>query len=100
VSYFFTYWLFLSQIWLLLGFLFILLELTDGSAIFFLPMGIGSFIIALLLYAVSNNYLPVSALPNTWYWLLVIWMIASLIISVALATIRRRNSKNSDINEY
>ena len=33
-------WTFQPQIWVIVGLVFILLEMTDGSAIFFLPMGL------------------------------------------------------------
>ena len=45
-----SYWLFLIQFWIILGILFTALEIIDGSLIFFLPIGLGSFLNALLLY--------------------------------------------------
>ena len=55
-----SYWLFLIQFWIILGILFIGLEIIDGSLIFFLPIGIGSFLNALLLYLQENeNFLVI-----------------------------------------
>ena len=43
-----SYWLYLPQFWVIFGILFVLFELADGSAIFLLPMGAGSFLMAAL----------------------------------------------------
>jgi membrane protein implicated in regulation of membrane protease activity len=100
VTYFLTYWLFLSQIWLIFGLVLILLELTDGSAIFYLPMGLGAFVISVTIYAVNNDYLPAGVLPTAWYWLLAMWISIAVIISVTMSAIKKRKSADPDINEY
>ena len=53
-----SYWLYLPQFWVIFGILFVLLELADGSAIFLLPMGTGSFLMAALLYAADQEMIP------------------------------------------
>ncbi len=100
MSYFLTYWLFLAQIWVIFGLILVLLELTDGSAIFFLPMGLGAFVIAAMIFSVNNDIAPVGLLPNAWYWLLVVWITLSVVISIMLSKLRKRKSADPDINEY
>ena len=36
----FHFWMFVPQIWVIIAIIAILLELTDGSRIFFLPIGL------------------------------------------------------------
>lgn len=94
-----TYWLFLPQVWVIIGLIFVGLEVTDGSAIFFLPMGISAALIATLIFLVDNSILPLNYLPTTWYWLLACWAIVSVMSSLALST-RRKQKKDDDINSY
>jgi len=59
-----TYWLFLPQVWVIMSLIFIGLEVTDGSAIFFLPMGISAALIASLIFLVDNSVLPLHFFAN------------------------------------
>jgi membrane protein implicated in regulation of membrane protease activity len=94
-----TYWLFLPQVWVIVSLFFIGLEVTDGSAIFFLPMGISAALIASLIFLVDNSVLPLHFLPTTWYWLLACWAVVSVMSSLGLATVRKQK-KEGDINNY
>ena len=94
-----TYWLFLPQVWVIMSLIFIGLEVTDGSAIFFLPMGISAALIASLIFLVDNSVLPLHFLPTTWYWLLACWAVVSVMSSLGLAAVRKQK-KNDDINDY
>jgi len=94
-----TYWLFLPQVWVIMSLIFIGLEVTDGSAIFFLPMGISAALIASLIFLVDNSVLPLHFLPTTWYWLLACWAVVSVMSSLGLATVRKQK-KEGDINNY
>lgn len=94
-----TYWLFLLQVWVIIGLIFVGLEVTDGSAIFFLPMGISAALMATLIFLVDNSIVPLDYLPTTWYWLLACWAIVSVMSSLALST-RRKQKKDDDINSY
>lgn len=94
-----TYWLFLPQVWVIVSLFFIGLEVTDGSAIFFLPMGISAALIASLIFLVDNSVLPLHFLPTTWYWLLACWAVVSVMSSLGLATVRKQK-KEDDINNY
>ena len=100
-----SYWLYLPQLWVIFGILFVILELADGSAIFLLPMGAGSFLIAALLYAGNHEMIPVGLIPDVWYWLLVYWITASVGLVFPIRLLNRRNKKghsslDDDINNY
>ena len=100
-----SYWLYLPQFWVIAGILFVLFELADGSAIFLLPMGAGSFLIAALLYAGDREIIPLGLIPEVWYWLLVYWITASVGLVFPIRLLNKRSSKrqssaNDDINNY
>ena len=100
-----SYWLYLPQFWVIFGILFVLLELADGSAIFLLPMGAGSFLMAALLYAGDQEIIPIGLIPDVWYWLLVYWMVASVCLIFPIRLLNKRSPKgqsssDDDINSY
>jgi len=100
-----SYWLYLPQFWVIIGILFILLELLDGSAIFMLPMGAGALVLAALLYGVDHGMLPFGLIPDMWYWLLVYWIIAAVGLVMPLRLLNRRrpqdqSAADDDINTY
>ena len=74
----FNNWLFYYQIWIIIGVIFLFLELTDGSLIICLPLGISAFLISFFVF-ISNNHLI-----NDWYILLFLWAILSVIASYLL----------------
>jgi membrane protein implicated in regulation of membrane protease activity len=71
-------WLFYYQIWIIIGVIFLFLELTDGSLIICLPLGISAFLISFFVFISNNN------LINDWYILLFLWAILSVIASYLL----------------
>ena len=94
-------WLLQFEIWIIIGIIFILLELTDGSAIFFLPLGIGSIILSLYIYLCNIELISESLIIETWYFALVVWAILSLITSVLISLARKKYSnETTDINDY
>ena len=94
-------WLLQFEIWIIIGIIFILLELTDGSAIFFLPLGIGSLILSLYIYLCNIGIIYESLIIDIWYIALVSWAILSLITSLLISLLRKKYSKeNPDINDY
>ena len=52
---FLSYWLFLPELWVIAGIILICLEIVDGSLIFFLPLGLGSILNALILFLQENE---------------------------------------------
>ena len=61
-------WLLQFEIWIIIGIIFILLELTDGSAIFFLPLGIGSLILSLYIYLCNIELVSESLILETCFF--------------------------------
>ena len=93
-------WLLQFEIWIIIGIIFILLELTDGSTIFFLPLGIGSLILSFYIYLSNIGIINQNIIIDTWYIALVICYL-SLISSLFMVLLRKRYSnENPDINDY
>ena len=88
----FNNWLFYYQIWIIIGVIFLFLELTDGSLIICLPLGISAFLISFFVF-ISNNHLI-----NDWYILLFLWAILSVIASYLLTKFWKKGHQNKDIN--
>ena len=100
-----TYWAFQPQVWVIIGIAFILLEITDGSAIFFLPLGISAELMALLIYLVNSSIVPHTVIPAAWYWLLVYWISFAILVTFLMIKIRKyKRTKaaggGNDINNY
>jgi len=100
-----SYWLYLPQTWIIIGILGILLELTDGSRIFFLPIGLAGLVVSAHVSLTFNNVMDAGLLPEAWYWLAMEWIIIAAVISVLLVSYRRIVPKkpgpeDEDINSY
>ncbi len=100
-----SYWLYLPQTWIIIRILGILLELTDGSRIFFLPIGLAGLVVSAHVKLTFDNALDPGLLPETWYWLAMEWMIIAAAISILLVSFRRmmpkpENPEDDDINSY
>ena len=93
------------QTWVILGIALLLLEMTDGSKIFFLPLGVSAQIIALIVYLVNESILPHSFIPAAWYWLIVYWICIAILATLLLVQLRKYKKANApeepdDINNY
>lgn len=95
-----TYWLFMYQVWLIIGIGMIALEITDGSAIFFLPLGLAAFGVSSLLLLVDYEIIPNNFVPNAWYWLLAIWIALAVALSFLISFWRSKKREIDDINRY
>ena len=93
-----SYWFFLIEIWIIIGIILVFLEILDGSMIFFLPIGLASFINALILF-INDNYFDEVEFISTWHHLLVTLAISSLILSFTLRKFSKKKPKK-DINDY
>ena len=94
-----SYWLFLVQFWIILGILFVGLEILDGSLIFFLPIGLGSFLNALLLFLQEYEGFFDYQIISIWHHSLVSLAVFSLIVSYSLRYLNFKRD-NEDINKY
>ena len=92
--------------WVIIAIIAVLLELTDGSRVFFLPIGLAALVVAAHLQLVFTNIVSSSLLPEAWYWLAMEWMIVAAAISVLLVVFRTQMmpgdaaSDDEDINRY
>ena len=94
-------WSLFYQTWVILGIVFILLELVDGSNIFFLPLGVGSLLVSIYLYLSVENLVTEFLLLDLWYEVLVLWVVLSVSVSVFIAKFWKKKSDiNDDINNY
>lgn len=94
-----SYWLFLVQFWVILGVIFVGLEILDGSLIFFLPLGLGSLSNALLLYMQENHAFNDYHFITIWHHSLITLAVFSLIFSYALRFLNLKKD-NKDVNKY
>tara|TARA_B110000014_G_C19885063_1_gene458025 strand:- start:233 stop:517 length:285 start_codon:yes stop_codon:yes gene_type:complete len=90
---FFNYWLYFYQVWLIIAVVFLFLELTDGSLIVFLPMGLGAALVSLFVLVLNDS------LISDWYLLLLIWSLISGVISFLLSKFWKKGFQNKDIND-
>ena len=100
-----TYWAFQPQVWVIVGIVFLLLEIIDGSAIFFLPLGISAQLMASLIYLVNASIVPHTLIPASWYWLLVYWISFAVLVTLLIIKIRKYKRTKAlgggdDVNNY
>ena len=101
-----SFWIYVPLVWVIIGIIAILLELTDGSRVFFLPIGLAAMVVAAHLQLVFTNFVSPALLPDSWYWLAMEWMIVAAAISVMLVMLRKQmmpshaTSDDEDINSY
>ena len=87
-----------SDIWLILGITLIILEIFNGSLVFFIPSGAGAILIGIL-YKIQENYLY-ELFPN-WAYALVFWGLLSLVISFLIQRyFKKKKSTEEDVNSY
>jgi membrane protein implicated in regulation of membrane protease activity len=90
--------LYTGNIWLIIGLALAILELTTGTLIFFLPMGVSGIITGLFLKLQENDVL--SVLLDNWAQTLTFWAVLSLILSLLLNFIVLKKDASKDINQY
>ena len=100
-----TAFAFQPEIWLIFGLILILGELLDGSAIFFLPLGVGAVLLSLWLYLFNEGVIPASWMSAEWYVTLLIWAVLALLTAVMISNWKKMKAQNNkdadkDINDY
>lgn len=94
-------YIYFSQAWIAIGLVMIILEIFEGSRIFFLPWGMSALLIGIGLYLIESGILFAWLLPNQWYVIVAFWSLMSIAMTVLLNSLRRRAEKNTvDINDY
>ena len=94
--------IFVFQAWIIVGIAFLILELLDGSAIFFLPLGLSSFVTSSYVFALKNMFLPSILFFDKWYEILLLWALLGLLISFLLVKFWKKGSSitDDDVNNY
>ena len=87
-----------GSLWLIIGLLFILLEVLEGSLVILLPTGVSALIIGGVLSLQDNNLIGV--VLSEFLWTLVLWSILSLGISFLIKHFFRTRESGDDINDY
>tara|TARA_B100001109_G_C18653725_1_gene376261 strand:- start:177 stop:455 length:279 start_codon:yes stop_codon:yes gene_type:complete len=82
--------------WLIMSVILVILEIFIGSLVFFLPLGISSLIVGLILKIQQNADIT---LIGEWSYSLVLWGIISIIISFVIQKFFKSNNKK-DVNNY
>ncbi len=90
--------MFSGNAWLIIGLVLCILELSNGSLIFFLPMGISGLLVGFMLKLQESGSLPV--LISDWFWVATVWAILALVLSLVLNKVMKRKDDTSDINQY
>ena len=96
---FLSYWLFLPELWIIIGIVLICLEILDGSFIFFLPLGLGSFLNAIILFLQENENIFDFQIISIWHHSLITLALFALVISFCLKWFSKGEAKK-DINRY
>ena len=95
-----SYWLYFAQFWVAIGLFLVILEVTDGSAIFFLPLGLAGLLLGLIIYLVEIALIPTTLVPDKWYWIVVYWVSLSVVIAFIISFLKHKRKQNGDINQY
>ena len=90
--------LFSGNIWLIIGLVLAIIELTSGTLIFFLPMGVSGLITGTLLKFQESE--SISVLINDWTAALIFWAFLSLLLSLMLNLLVKKKDTVKDVNDY
>ena len=89
-------------LWCIFGIALILLELTDGSQIFFLPFGLGSIANSGLIFFQNNGSFNETVILKYWHSPLISLAIFAAIFAIILRYFSKssKHDKDTDINQY
>ena len=90
--------LFSGNIWLIIGLVLAIIELTSGTLIFFLPMGLSGLFTGMLLKLQESE--SISNLISNWTSALIFWAVLSLILSLMLNLLVKKKDTVKDVNDY
>jgi membrane protein implicated in regulation of membrane protease activity len=96
-----NYWVFVTEVWLILGIALIIADIFLGFNFFVLPVGIAALIIAGLIFGESRELFGSTILFENWK-VVVLWFAGLSLVSVGLLKIFFQRSKKdeADINQY
>ena len=90
--------LFSGNVWLIIGLILAIIELSNGTLIVFLPMGVSGLLTGTLLKLQENGTL--STLIVSWSSALIFWAVVSLALSLLLNFIVKKKQVTKDVNDY
>ena len=90
--------LYSGNIWLIIGLTLAILELANGTLIFFLPMGVSGLLTGLVLKLQESETL--SIFLSDWASSLTLWAVLSLVLSLLLNFVVVKKDNSKDINQY
>ena len=90
--------LYSGNVWLIIGLILAILELTNGTLIVFLPTGLSGLLTGLVLKLQENETLNIFL--KDWAITLTFWAIISLLLSLALNFLVKKRMTSKDINTY
>ena len=96
-----NYWVYVTEVWIILGLVLIVADVFLGFNFFVLPIGIAALILAFLVYSENNALFGSIVLFDNWRDV-IIWFSALSVASVGLLKIvfQRKNKSEPDINKY
>ena len=96
----FSYWVFQAKVWVILGFILIIVDIFLGS-FFILPIGMAAFLISGLILAQNQLWFEDFIFFETWRDIAIYFAIFSVISIGLIKLLFGKRSKNKpDINEY
>ena len=90
--------LYSGNVWLIIGLILAILEITNGTLIVFLPTGLSGLLTGLVLKLQENETLNIFL--KDWAITLTFWAIISLLLSLALNFLVKKRMTSKDINTY
>ena len=90
--------LFSGNVWLIIGLIFAIIELSNGTLIVFLPMGVSRLLTGLLLKLQEKGTL--SNLNDSLSSSLIFWAVVSLALSLLLNFVVKKKQVTKDVNDY
>ena len=96
-----SYWMFLPEVWVIVGILLIVTDFTVGADLFLLPVGASALVIAALIQGQESLWFGDTVLFETWRQV-IIWFAVLSVVSIAFIKFgfQRRRNNESDINKY
>ncbi len=96
-----NYWVYVTEVWLIIGLVLIIADIFLGFNFFVLPIGIAALIVAFLIFGENGALFGSVILFDSWRDV-IIWFAGLSVASVGLLKLifQRSRKDSSDINKY
>ncbi len=96
-----SYWVYVSEVWMVLGIVLIIADIFLWFKLFVLPVGVAAIITSGLVYGENNAFYGSIVLFENWKIVLLCFAVLSIVSVGLLKIIFQRNKKDEpDVNEY